>query len=575
MANQFNSVNVRIPSKHKFRGLSYTHKFTCNEGELIPVYVQDVLPNDTFKLSVQDLIRFAPLIAPAMTEINVYFHFFFVPNRLIWSQWENFITESRNGYSLPQDQIPQKPVYRFNSSEFMAQTSTDLPTSSGGSLRPGSLADYLGFQTFEGSPQSVNSSMTYDLDAMPFRVYNLIWSQYYRDENLSEDPWFNPQGQDWFADDSGVISGTRSRDERMEFTQIRLRAWKKDYFTSALPFAQKGDDVLIPGTSSGITGTGTVDVYGQLRGLGSSGTWPNNGTNFVSGYNENTLGQINVGGQSVLMNKNRDALHVDVSDIAENLSSGVSEGTIRELRRAMAAQRFLERLAVGGSRYQEMNLSFFGIRGSDARLQRAEFLGGVKHHVMISQLLQTSETTSESPLGTPAGNAVSAGGGFVFKRTFPEHGFIMGIMSVIPNASYCDGIPKMYLRKDRYDYYWPQFAQIGEQPIENQELYFSPIYGSTENANNLNPGTFGYTPRYADYRFRNDTVSGDFKTSLNFWTQVRRFSTTPSLNQSFIECRPSQDIYAVTDEDVDKLWCEVHFDVSAIRPVVKNVNPLL
>lgn len=565
MPNQFNSVNVRIPSKHKFRGLSYTHKFTCNEGELIPVYVQDVLPNDTFKLSVQDLIRFAPLIAPAMTEINVYFHFFFVPNRLIWSQWENFITESRNGYSLPQDQIPQKPVYRFNASEFMAQTSTDLPTSSGGSLRPGSLADYLGFQTFEGSPQAVNSSMTYDLDAMPFRVYNLIWSQYYRDENLSEDPWFNPQGQDWFADDSGVISGTRSRDERMEFTQIRLRAWKKDYFTSALPFAQKGDDVLIPG-SSGSSSLSRVGSSSSDLSFQRLIVTPD--TNAIANYDDNGIPAITAGSSS-----STNYLSLNLSNFS--VDGSASEGTIRELRRAMAAQRFLERLAVGGSRYQEMNLSFFGIRGSDARLQRAEFLGGVKHHVMISQLLQTSETTTESPLGTPAGNAVSAGGGFVFNRTFPEHGFIMGIMSVIPNASYCDGIPKMYLRKDRYDYYWPQFAQIGEQPIENQELYFSPIYGSTENANNLNPGTFGYTPRYADYRFRNDTVSGDFKTSLNFWTQVRRFSTTPSLNQSFIECRPSQDIYAVTDEDVDKLWCEVHFDVSAIRPVVKNVNPLL
>lgn len=592
MATQFDSINVKVPKKHRYKTLSYTHKFTCNQGQLIPVYVQDVIPNDTFRLRVNDLIRFAPLVAPAMTEMKVYFHFFFVPNRLIWTNWETFMTGSRNGYKLSEEDIPEKPYYHFTSQEFQSMTD---PSVAGARLVPGSLADYLGFQTFNSTPSGVNTMMTLDLDAMPFRVYNLIYSQYYRDENLTEDPWFNPNGQDWFAEDSGEISGTRSRDERLEFMQIRYRSWKKDYFTSALPWAQKGDDVLIPGSgvSSSIAfSTGKVPV----KGYNSAGDpIPDQTAVFYNGFpNANTLDahsvvSAGVSGYALRQTNpdgspsprdlyfNNNALGIDASALNDFITSSgsVSEGTIRELRRAMAAQRFLERRALGGSRYQEQNLAFFGIKGSDARLQRAEFLGGLSHHVMISQLLQTSQTTDGNPLGTPAGNAVAASEGFIFNRTFEEYGWIMGIMSIIPKATYSEGMPKMYLRKDLYDYYFPQFAQIGEQPIENQELYYNPIYGNTENSNNNNTGTFGYTPRYADYRFRNDKISGDFKSSLSFWTQARRFNSTPNLNQSFVECHPSNDIFAVTDENIHHCWCEVYFNVDCLRPVTKNVNPLL
>lgn len=535
-------------------------------GQLIPCYIQEVLPNDTFDLRVQNLIRLAPLRAPIMGEIDVYLHFFFVPNRLIWSQWETFITQSRNGFRLSEDQIPAKPLYRLNASEF--GIATDQESSGDGDLtgvlRSGSLADYFGFQTFNGTPSNVNSTMVYDLDAMPFRVYNLIYSQYYRDENLTEDPWFSPDGQDWFAEDSGIIQGTRSRDERKEFMQIRYRSWKKDYFTSALPFAQKGDDVLIPGSSSGTLSRVNSNL-GDFVNPGSSGTQSvvtdvisGTGTSFLRTTGDGVTGRLSLNLSNFQLG-----------------SDSVSEGTIRELRRAMAAQRYLEAKAVGGTRYQEQNLMMFGIKGSDARLQRAEFLGGTKNHVVISQLLQTSETTSNSPLGTPAGNGVSAGGDHIFKRTFSEYGWIMGILSIMPKADYMNGIPKMFLRNDVYDYYWPQFSRIGEQPIQNQELYFNPLYGSADNAGNNNTGTFGYTPRYAEYRFRNNQVSGDFKGNLNFWTLARNFDQTPVLNQNFVECRPRNDIFAVTDESIHKFWCEFYFDAKALRCVDNNPNALM
>lgn len=590
--NQFTTVKVPKRKKHRYN-LGFMSRLSCNMGQLIPIYVQDVLPNDTFSLSLQDLVRLAPLRAPVMGEIDVYVHFFFVPNRLIWSQWETFITGSRNGYRLSDDNIPAKPKYRLTSSEIIqgvtARTSSDTNDTLVGTLRNGSLADYLGFQTWDSNPNP-NSTSVYDLDAMPFRVYNLIYSQYYRDENLTEDPWFGDDGEDWFADDSGVISGTRSRDERKLFMQIRHRSWRKDYFTSALPFAQKGDDVMIPGSG----GSGSVSGSGKAFASGTIAGWsggPSVGDESLTAAFQVLQGQANTGqlmikgpqgsaayqvDNSFLPNPNA-GLSVSISDIAKGLSTGsVGEGTIRELRRAMAAQRFLEARAVGGTRYQEQNLMMFGIKGSDARLQRPEFLGGVKNHVVISQLLQTSETTDSSPLGTPAGNGVSAGGSHVFKRTFSEYGWIMGILSIMPRADYQQGIPKMYLHDDVYDYYWPQFSKIGEQPIQNQELYFSAIQGSPQSGtDNVNNGTFGYTPRYAEYRFRNNRVSGDFKGNLNFWTLSRVFDTTPVLNQNFVECRPREDIFAVTDSTVHKFWCEFYFNVDAYRVVDNNPNALL
>lgn len=602
MANQFTSVVSKAPRKHKYN-LGFMSKLTCNMGDLIPIYVQDVLPNDTFKLSLNNLIRFAPLYAPMMSEVDVYFHFFFVPNRLIWSHWETFITGSKNGLKLSEDKIPQKPKYSFNSEYIANGVEPTAPSVVGagrfnGHLTSGSLADYLGFQTYnnnELTDLNLSDQVYYDMDAMPFRAYNLIWSCFYRDENLTDDPWFDENGTNWYADDSGLISPSNGRSEPIEFTKLRKRAWKKDYFTSALPWAQKGDDVIIPGSVGelSVVPNNVVD-YATLR------TY-SHGADFVSGTGTtlapdaslglkvgmdstsrygNLRAPIHIGesttSQLGVVDINASNFRVSIQDVAKGLgiSQSATEGTIRELRRAMAAQKFLEMRAVGGSRYQEQNLMFFGIKGSDARLQRPEFLGGCKNHVVISQLLQTSETTQSSALGTPAGNAVSAGGNFIFNKTFSEYGFIMGLMSIMPKASYMDGIPRMYLKDDVFDYYWPQFAKIGEQPIYNQELFFDITNGNNPDypASQINTNTFGYTPRYAEYRFRNDTIHGDFKDSLKFWTLGRSFSKTPSLNESFIECNPSNRVFNVTDESVHKCWCELAFNVVALRPVESSVN---
>lgn len=346
---------------------------------------------------------------------------------------------------------------------------------------------------------------------------------------------------------------------------------EKDYFTSALPFAQKGDDVLIPGSSSDVSfrsGFLPTAQYSTTHGAFSGDSVPVNSSpvSIKQMARSSNSGNLNVGPTENMLFANSQVFNIDPKSLNDFLVGGqASEGTIRELRRAFAAQKFFERRAVGGTRYIEQNYAFFGVRSSDGRLQRSEYLGGSKNPVVISQVLQTSEGTSSSPLGTPAGNAVSAGGKFIFDKSFEEYGWIIGLMSVMPKPDYIQGIPKMFLRRDIYDYYWPQFAKIGEQPIENQELYFSP---TSKN----NDGTFGYTPRYAEYRFRNNRVCGDFKDSLKFWTLARDFDSPQALNHSFVECNPSDRIFAVSDSasaDYNHLWCEIGLNVKSLRPLPK------
>lgn len=554
--NLFNSIPLLKPKRNAFN-LSHSVKLTMEMGQLVPFYVQDVLPSDRLRVSATNLIKFAPLIAPILSEVDVYLHFFFVPTRLIWDSWEDFITGSHKGKKLPEDSMPQMPRWIFLRN-FVNQAITNPLEGEPSPLQHGSLADYLGFQTFKKGTSFDHVNTHYYVDQLPFRAYRKIYNDWYRDENLQDD-----KDEDWFSE-SGDISVNNSNFQEVSY-QMRLenRAWRKDYFTSALPFAQKGDDVLIPGGIS-------VDPGSQLfiQGTGglslSSGSVPTNQYLDVTArfndpksgdlYVDNGNGKIGATYQSVSL--------LSGSQFNEFANSGASEGTIRELRRAMAAQRFLERRAVGGTRYIEQIRAFFGVKSSDARLQRSQFLGGCKNPVVVSQVLQTSETTQSSPLGQPAGNAVSAGGKYVFDHTFEEYGYVIGLISVVPKADYIQGIPKMYLRRDVYDFYFPQFAKIGEQPIENQELYFDPT--SVDNDK-----TFGYTPRYAEYRFRNNRVCGDFRDSLKFWTLARDFDRIQNLNSQFITCDPSTRIFAYENSDFHHLWCEIGLNVKSLRPLPK------
>lgn len=586
MANLFNSIPLRAPKLNKFN-LSHDVSLTCEMGQLVPFFCEPVLPSDRFKLSSSHLVRFAPLQAPIMSNVDVYVHFFYVPNRIIWNNWETFITGSSNGKKLQEDEVPSPPFFDFHLywNSKLGNPDSDITDNSVGYgsfahygnnkravLQNGNLADYLGFQTFSSASLDVmtqkgNAIGNYLIDELPFRAYQRIWFDYFRDENLSDCSDYS----DLFHDHDGLVSPVSADDVNTYsgLFSLRQRAWRKDYFTSSLPWAQKGDDVLIPGNNVVPSSLSIVRKDASVGFFGTSdmASTDTRSVSFRQGSSSDKFGNL------VIPSLNNSEVFLNLNNLGIDTSSAISDGTIRELRRAFAAQAFLERRAVGGSRYNEQILSFFGVKTSDGRLQRAEFLGGSKQPVVVSQVLQTSESTESSPLGEPAGTAVSAGGKYIFDRQFEEYGFVIGLISVMPKADYLMGIPRKYNKRDVYDYYWPQFARIGEQEIRNDELYWNPMQDSNHPELH-NDAPFGYAPRYSEYRFINNSIHGDFKDSLSFWNLGRSFVDTPKLNEQFITCRPRTDIFSYEGQDFSHLWISIHVNCSALRPMPKYAESL-
>ncbi len=557
----FDSIRVKKPKRSSFN-LSHDVKLSCNMGTLVPVLCEPVVPGDTFKLNTEALIRFAPLQAPVMHRVNVYFHAFFVPNRLIWDNWREFITGGEDGKSSP-----SYPRVQFNG----------VPNALlRNNLSPGSLSDFLGFPTVKpdlSKPDDQIIKSDFSVDALPFRAYHLIWNEYYRDQNLS-DP------VDIMKDVDGSISFASSNFNHDLF-RLHNRCWRKDYFTGALPWPQRGEDVYLPlqgdAPIKNWNGSTTLPLVQQQIGgkFVQQQVYDVDSKQPVSGDlagdqngNLKSLGTTNKNAQIDVSRSHA----TDISNAYADLSQ-ISSATINELRRAIRAQEFLEASARGGSRYIEQIFSIFGVKSSDARLQRPEFLGGGRQPVVISDVMQTSQTTESSAQGTPTGNAVSLGKTSSFKRYFEEHGYVMVIMSVLPVPAYQQGLPRKFTKFDRLDYYWPQFAHLGEQEIKNKEIYND----FTSAGSDYNDGTFGYVPRYAEYKYCPSTVHGDFRDTLNFWHMGRIFDSQPHLNQSFVTYNSSSSdrIFAVQDMSYDHLWVNIHHNFKAVRPMPKYGTPRL
>lgn len=574
MANLFNSIRVRPPKSNRFN-LSHDVKLTAKFGKLTPILCQDCLPGDVFKLNTELICRFAPMVAPIMTEVNVYTHFYFVPKRLLWDNFKSFITGGEDG-----EDAPLYPRLRLiNGSPAVA---------SGNIFFSGSLADYLNFPVFKRSaPQYdwVHPSNQIDLDALPFRAYQLIWNEYYRDQNLMDEV-------DIMKDVDGISVVSHSSKLTLGLMQLRSRSWKKDYFTSALPWAQRGDEVELPlqGTADLVYNDVTSDLrnpnlatfnsaafkFGESVPISDDQLEINNGRLHAKNANQDVVLGYRPSGTTGVM---YDPLTVQLSKsnlqslIAGVDLSGASSATINELRRAIKAQEFLELAARGGSRYIEQIYAYFGVRSSDARLQRPEFLGGGKSRVAITDVLQTSQTTETSAQATPSGHAISAQRSHSFKFRCEEHGYIIGVMSVMPKAAYMQGLPRMYQKFDRLDHYWPQFAHLGEQEIKTNEIYCNP---SLPLAQDKGDTTFGYTPRYAEYKYMMDSIHGDFRDSLSFWHMGRIFADAPALNEAFLTNveDAANRVFNVVDEDVDKIWINVHHNLKALRKMPKYGTPL-
>lgn len=536
MANQFTTIFNRLPKRNKFN-LSFENKLTAPIGKLIPVCCQEVIPGDKFKLNLEHVIRFQPMVAPILQRMDVYFHAFFVPNRLLWKDWETFITGGENGTSSP-----AKPTLNF------------LPEdTTGKTLGEGTIYDFLNFPTIR-STDTATIGFNPAFDAMPFRAYAKIYNDYYRDQNLEDEIPIDKIG---FED----ISDNQSESTLFwQYPRLLNRSYKKDYFTSALPEPQRGPDISLP-----INGTIRYDPNGSTYVRTDDGSPVTHGpVNYVN----TVIGTIP--GNGVLETSEK-VLNVDNSS---NLTIKGESATIADFRRAFKVQEWQEKMSRGGARYVEQILNFFGVRSSDARLQRAEYLGGISSPVSVSAVTQTSQTNTgenASALGDFAGHAMSVNRNKVCSRYFEEHGFFMVIMSVIPRSAYFQGLPRKYTRLDKTDYYWPQFAHIGEQEIKNQEIFFNYMNGSK------NTDGFGYSPRYAEYRFNNDEIHGEFRTNLEFWHMARKFGTLPPLNKNFMEVNNSDvnRVFAVNQDKAFPLLCDLYFDLSASRLISRYGNPRL
>lgn len=517
MSKLFNQVTFGKPSKSLI-DLSHEKKLSMNMGDLVPILVQETVPGDKFRINTESLIRLAPMVAPVMHRCNVYVHFFKVPNRLLFDKWETFITGGADG-----KQVAQMPYFQVQAGDENG-------------IKAGSLWDYMGLPTLEtgaiGYPVNIN--------ALPFRAYQLIYNEYYRDQNLG--------GPVPITKDEGLIQGQ----EKASLATMRRRAWEKDYFTSSLPWSQRGDEILLPNqvdvnykdislirTAAG----GNADVATTI---GTSPAVPGNmAVNQFSDHSGGTGGRI------------------------ENIEDITAAITINDLRRSARLQEFLEKTARGGSRLTEVVRSFFGVTSSDARLQRPEFLGGGKQPITISEVLATFDN-QETAGGTMYGHGISVGNTNKISTYCEEHGWIIGIMSVLPRTAYQQGIPKHFLKFDKFDLYWPTFAQLGEQEVQTRELYFD--YTTNVPADDI----WGYQSRYAEYKHTLSSIHGDFrKPEMSHWHMGRIFPTKPALNETFVTADPTHRIFAVTDETVQKLWVQLYNDVKAIRPMPYFNNPIL
>lgn len=535
---------------------SHVYKTTFNSGKLIPVFVDEVLPGDTTRMSINYFARLATPIKPIMDNIYLDWFFFFVPNRLVWDHWQNFCFEQED----PDD-----------STDYVIPTVTATANSENGYV--GSLWDYFGL------PVNTSGNLS-GINALPFRAVYLIWNEWFRDENLQKSVKIQK------GDTNEVLDSSRASDQpSWVFTSdtnivpglaCPPRGKRHDYFTSALPWTQKG-----PGVSIGLAGTATLVDPSPVSGyfvqqsnnsLGAAQLEKDGGVHDVftgngsltyqnGGYSTSIAGHSINGSGTVTVTAQPGSSWLSKSAYADLDSSSIF--TINSLRTAFQMQKFYERLARGGSRYTEVLRSFFGVVSPDARLQRPEFLGSFTKMVNVNPIAQTSATDDTSPQGNLSAYGVTASRFHGFTKSFVEHGYIIGFVCARADLTYQQGINKMWLRSTVYDFYWPTFAHLGEQAIELREIYAQGTASDTT--------VFGYQERYAEYRYKPSQITGKFRSSvtggsLDVWHLSQFFSNAPTLNEEFItENPPIKRIIAVQDEP--EFLLDVGFRYTTVRPM--------
>lgn len=546
----FSKVPSAKPKRSRFNQ-SHEVKLTGKFGTLYPFMCKMCYPGDQWRNQSQILIRTFPFSAPIMHRVDAYVHYFAVPLRLLMDDFETFITGGDNG-----QQAIKAPKYFFSGSgSAMASVGFDK------FLDNGSLLDYLGFPTYQKTSE-ITTNLGYHVSRFPISAYNLIYNEYYRDENLISPVDIHKSSGDYLIRNNG---STQDNQALQRVFALKKRAFGKDYFTSALSEPQKGPNVSLPL----IDGT-TVPVNFSFKGgdniIGANGPVSNSGN--LTGNNTN----VTLASQNVSINNSHN-LNVDLSQ--------ASAVTINNFRTLARMQMWFERQARGGTRYIEQIFSHFGIKSKDARLQRPEFIGGGRMPLVVSEVLQQSQTTTgdnASPLGMQAGKGISVGSNFTFKYFCEEHCVIMGIISIMPKAGYYQGMPREWDFSDKFEMMWPEFANLGEQPVKNGELYYQPDGRLVPSiVDSVNEGTFGYQSRYSELKYTPDSVHGDFRGNLKFWHLARDFGALPTLSQEFIEPNlPDLNrVFAVTDEDNDPFYIQIYNNLISSRLLPKYGVPKL
>lgn len=534
--SRFVTNPVRLDMSRSKFPRNFSHKTTFNAGQVIPFYVDEVLPGDTFQVRTSKVVRMQTLLTPVMDNVYLDTYYFFVPNRLVWEHWKQFMGENTESAWIPQVEyeVPQL-------------------TAPANGWEVGTLADYMGV------PTGVKGL---SVSALPFRAYALIMNEWFRSENLT-DPLNIPVDD---ATVQGVNTGNYVSDVAKGGKPFVANKFR-DYFTSCLPSPQKGPDVTINTAQLGNAPVVPMDkpVPKDLLNYPYNVYIPNGNSNFGAGYHAGSVHQNAFGGAYWLAKDGNSDLDPTIdngvvgypANLWAQFDNTVSVATINQLRTAFQIQKFYERSARGGSRYIETLKAHFGVTSPDARLQRPEYLGGNRIPVSINQVIQNSGTVSGStPLGDTGAMSLTTDVHSDFTKSFVEHGFVIGVMVARYDHTYQQGIERFWSRKSMFDYYWPEFANIGEQAVLNKEIYAQ--------GNAQDDEVFGYQEAWADYRYKPSRVSGEMRSSyaqsLDVWHLADDYSKMPALSDAWIHEDPAtiNRVLAVSDNLANQFFCDIY-----------------